>query len=112
MNVDFEVFEQGPAVQTADRIHVTIDKLGHLYLNRHAVHALGAPDAVMLMFDRKRKIIGIMPSDRRRPSAYPLRNKDKDASRGRCINAMNFCRHYSIRPMETLAFTSPEVNKD
>ena len=112
MNVDFEVFEAGPVVQNIDRIHVTIDKLGHFYLNRYAIHALGSPDAVTLMFDRRRKIIGMLPSARHRKQSFPLRNKEKNASRGRCINAMNFCKACGIRPTETLAFTSPEVNKD
>ena len=28
------------------------------------------------------------------------------------VHAKNFCRHYAINPTETLAFLSPEVNKD
>src|SRR5262245_50054377 len=112
MNVNFEIFEAGPEVQTAEQVHVTINKFGHFFLNRHALHALGSPDAVTLMFDSRRQIIGIIPSARPRTTSYPLKRKDPRSSNGRCINAMNFCKHYSIRPTETLAFTSPEVNKD
>jgi len=110
MNVDFEVFEAGPVVQNTDRPHVTISKLGHLFFNRHALALLGDPIAVTLMYDRKRKIIGVMPSDRRRPNAFPLRRKDGEASRGRMLHANNFCKHYAIRPTETLAFLNPEIN--
>lgn len=112
MNVDFEVFEAGPEIKNTDRVHVTIDKLGHLFLNRHAVAALGEPDAVTLLYDRRRSIIGLRPSALNRQQSYPLRKKDKRTSQGRCINAMNFCRHYAIRPSETLAFLSPELNRD
>ncbi len=112
MNIDFEIFEAGPVVKNTDRVHVTIDKLGHLFLNRHAVAAIGGPDAVTLMYDRRRSIIGILPSALNRQQSYPLRTKDKRTSQGRCINAMNFCRHYGIKPSETLAFLSPEVNRD
>lgn len=112
MNVDFEIFEAGPEIKDPHRVHVTIDKLGHLFLNRHAVLGLGEPDAVTLMYDRRRSIIGIMPSALNRQQSYPLRKKDKRTSHGRCINAKNFCKHYEIRPTETLAFLSPEVNKD
>ena len=64
------------------------------------------------MFDPKRKIVGLMPSDRRRKHAFPLRKKDRKVSGGRCINAMYFCKHRGIRPSETFAFSNPEVNKD
>ena len=74
MNIDFEIFEEGPAQETADKLHVTIDKRGHFYLNRHAVHALGGTDAVTLGYDSKRQIIGMIPTDLRRRSAFPLRN--------------------------------------
>jgi hypothetical protein len=112
MNVDFEIFQAGPQIQHLDRPHVTISKLGHVFLNRHALALLGHPDAVTLMFDRRRKLIGILPSDRRRPHSYPLRKKDGQSSRGRMLHAMNFCKHYGIRVSETLAFLNPEINKD
>src|SRR5436190_1548667 len=60
----------------------------------------------------KRKVIGVMPSDRRRPNAFPLRRKDGEASRGRMLHANNFCKHYAIRPTETLAFINPEINNN
>ena len=112
MNVDFEIFEAGPEVKNTDRVHVTIDKLGHLFLNRHAVAAIGEPDGVTLMYDKRRSIIGVMPSALNQQRSYPLRKKDKRTSRGRCVNAMNFCRKYKIAPSETLAFLSSEVNNN
>jgi hypothetical protein len=110
MNIDFEVFEAGPVIQNTDRPHITINKLGHFYLNRHAHAALGNPDAVTLMCDRRRQIIGILPSDRRRTHSFPLRLKDGKPSRGRMLHASNFCKHYGIRGSETLAFLNPEIN--
>ena len=112
MNADFEIFEAGPVVKNTDRVHVTINKLGHIFLNRRTLEGLGEPDAVTLMYDRRRSIIGIMPSPLHRSHAYPLKRKDARTSRGRMVHAKNFCRHYAINPTETLAFLSPEVNKD
>jgi hypothetical protein len=112
MNIDFEIFEEGPVVQTTDQPHVTINKLGHIFLNRHAHALIGNPEFVTLMYDRKRQIIGLMPSDRRRTHTFPLRKKDGVTSRGRMLHIMNFCRRYSIRPTETLAFTNPAVNNN
>jgi hypothetical protein len=110
MNIDFEIFEAGPVGQNTDRPHITINKLGHFFLNRHALAALGNPDAVTLMCDRRLQIIGMMPSDPRRTRSFPLRLKDGKANRGRVLHAMNFCKRYAIRPTETLAFLNPEIN--
>jgi len=112
MTVDCEIFEAGPVVKDTERVHVTINKRGHIFLNRRVLEALGEPDAVTLMYDRRRSIIGVMPSPLHRSHAYPLRRKDRQTSRGRMVHANNFCKHYSIRPAETLVFLSPEVSKD
>ena len=112
MNVDFEIFEAGPVIQTHDRVHVTINKLGHIFLNRRMIEALGDPDAVTLMYDSRRSIIGVMPSPLHQRRSFPLRNKDGRRSAGRMVHAMNFFRTCGIRPTETLAFTSPDINKD
>jgi len=115
MNVDFEIFESGPDVSNTDRVHVTINKSGHIFLNRRTLDAIGQPDAVTLMYDRRRSIIGVQPTPLNRTNAFPLKKQETGrgkASRGRMVYAKNFCNHYSIRPQETLAFTSPEVNKD
>ena len=112
MNLDFEIFEAGPVATNRDRLHVTINKNGHIFSNRLMLEALGEPHAVMLMFDRRRKIIGVMPSQLYTPHSFPLKNKQSKKSRGRMVYANNFFRHYSIRPSETIAFVSPEVNNN
>lgn len=112
MNVDFEIYNAGPVIKDPERVHVSISKLGHIFLNRRALEAIGEPDAVTLMFDRRRNIIGVMPSALHRPQSFPLKRKDKRTSLGRMVYANNFFRHYSIRPTETFAFLDPKVNKD
>jgi hypothetical protein len=63
----------------------------HTYKNRHALAALGNPDAVTLMCERHHQIIGSLPSDRRRRHSFPLRRKQGEASRCRMLHASNFC---------------------
>ncbi len=108
MNIDFEIFEAGPVISVTDEPYVSITSRGRIFLNRHAIGSIGNPEAVMLMYDRRRKIIGIMPCERRRKGAFPLRRKDRTTSR--VIYANNFCKVCGIRVSETLAFLSPEVN--
>jgi hypothetical protein len=109
MEWNWEEFEHGPVDATSKRLHVTIDPRGHLFLNRHAIEAMGEPDAVTLMYDRRRSTIGLKRSPLGKPNAYRLKRKSKTS--GRIIYTAQFCRHYSICPDETLAFVAAEVNK-
>ena len=109
MEINFELFEEGQQDYSGRDVHVTINPTGKIFLNRRALAALGDPDSVALMYDTKRSIIGIQPVPPSRPHAFRLQKK---FGRGRTLSAKNFCRHYSIRPEETLAFGSPTVNKD
>lgn len=111
MELQWEIFEDGPAVQSTEQIHVTINRRGNLYLNGRTLAAMGEPDAVVMMYDRRQQTIGIQRSPLDRRNAYRLRCKDRD-NKGRVLYAANFCRHYHIKPDQTLAFTNAEVDKN
>jgi len=58
------------------------------------LEGLGEPDAVTLMYDRRRSIIGVMPSPLHRQHAYALKLKESRngrKSRGRMVYAKKFC---------------------
>ena len=105
----WEDFEEGPAPDTKKRIHVTINNRCKIFFNRLALAALGNPDAVSLMYDRRQSVIGVKKTPTNRQSSYRLWTKEKRRSEGRMITAMNFCKRYGIAPAETLAFVSAEV---
>lgn len=112
MQVNFELFEEGQADQkTGERLRVTLNKDCRMFFNARAMEALGAPDGVALLFDRRRQIIGVMPSALNRKHAYRLRPQHRGL-RSRVITVRNFCRHYEINPSETVAFPDAEVNRD
>ncbi|HJS51538.1 MAG TPA: hypothetical protein VJ781_06530 [Pyrinomonadaceae bacterium] len=56
---NWEFFEEGQPYGTANRVHVTIDGDSKIYFNKHAVAALGTPDGVSLMYDKRRHTIGV-----------------------------------------------------
>ncbi len=111
MELKWEEFEDGPVVQNTEQIHVTINRRGNLYLNGRTLVAMGEPDAVVMMYDRRQQTIGIKRSPLDRRSAYRLRRKDRDRN-GKMLYATNFCRRYHINPDKTLAFTNAEVDKN
>jgi hypothetical protein len=112
MDWNWQEFEQGPAPKQGKGIYVTINKRGNFFLNRTTLEALGEPDAVVMMYDKRRSTIGIKRAPLDRENAYRLRPKENKRSTAKMLYAANFCRFHHIRPDETLRFTGAEVNKD
>ena len=111
MEMNWEYFEQGPVENKGEQVYVTINRRGNLFLNRRAVEALGRPNLVVLMYDRRRKTIGIGAASPGPQGAFRLKRKELNGHGGRLLYASNFCRNYAIYPDETLHFTAAEVDK-
>jgi hypothetical protein len=92
-------------------LHVTLNKECRMFFNRHAVEALGEPDGVALLFDKRRKIIGVMPAALNKQHSYRLQPQWR-GSKSKKIAAGNFCRKFGVKPTETIAFPNAEVNRD
>src|SRR5215208_1566269 len=97
MDLNWENFEDGPVRSTKERIHVTINNEGKIFFNKKAFEALGSPDGVSLMFDRRRMVIGVKATPLTQRSSYLLRKKQRKFS-GHVINAMNFCKRVQVCP--------------
>src|SRR5687767_1908179 len=101
MDMNFELYEEGPVGWTRERVHVTLWKDGHLFFNKWAVAALGItttplgdapagapgrPAGVALLYDKRRQVIGVMPAEWGRKHFHPLRTK-KGMGGARIVNA-------------------------
>ncbi|MBV6495903.1 MAG: hypothetical protein DYH05_14295 [Acidobacteria bacterium ACB1] len=112
MNINWIEFSEGPIVQDAETIRVTMTRTGTFYLNGAALKALGHPDAVVLFYDTRLQLIGIKRSSITVANAFILKKKDGERVNARIFYAANFCRHFQIRPMETILFRSPVMDGD
>ncbi|MGB7449085.1 MAG: hypothetical protein WA892_08165 [Ornithinimicrobium sp.] len=94
--VGFKVFEKGSApVQTVQS--VTVQKHGLISLHAAAHQMLDEAEAVTLMWDAERRLIGLKPCDTSDPNGYPARptggstvstdsnGAQKRASKGRSV---------------------------
>ena len=77
----FEVFKKGSA-PISSVPSVTVQKRGLISMNRSAHVLIGAPEAVELLWDPDRKVIGIRPTDLSNPNAYPARAQGSKSERG------------------------------
>ena len=112
MERKWEIFEDGPAMAEGERIHVSLSARRNFYLNGKALEALGGPDAVLMMYDRRNQRVGLVRASIDKRGAYRLKPKERGRSGGRIIYAANFCRAFGIKPDETLSFVSAAVDKD
>lgn len=92
---NFESFSRRMLPLKADP-RVTIQKRGTISLNRSAFAALGSPDAVELLYDRERGIVGLRSIDPKADNAYQVRRSSPSASGPWVISAMAFTRFYDI----------------
>lgn len=110
-NFNFELFTEGQRVRTRDVLHVTLNAEFRLMFNRLALAALGDPVGVALMFDARRRVIGVRPSALDRRHVFQLRKK-LNMGAARLITVKNFCSHHNIKPTGTLSFPEAYVNKN
>jgi hypothetical protein len=108
MNMNFELYEGGEVEWTRGRVHVTLNKHCHLFFSRRAIEALGGCEGVALLFDRRPKVIGVMPARPGQKHSYTLRAK-RGMGGARLITAKNFCKTYGIATAETIAFEGASV---
>ena len=89
----FEVYEKGSA-PVATVPSVTIQKRGLISINRAAYALMKEPEAVELMWDRERKLVGLRPVPIEAANAYPVRPQSADSQRGPLLIAGNLFTKY------------------
>ena len=109
MTTHWQSYRGGPTKTPGDVVNISINSKSVITLNRRAVNLLNGAAAVTLLFDEKNSIIGIVPSNRRNPEAFPLRLKNGSTW---VIHAAPFCRHFHISPDRTERFDDPAVDDE
>ncbi len=94
----------------SEGLRVTVNSRGSIYINNISWQALGCPEAVELMFDQGRRVIGLKPVDAWQPNSFPVRHKTQ--STGKVIHANPFCVHFAIRPLRTAIFNQAHIDED
>lgn len=108
MNLDreWEKFRGGPTVAKQNRMHVTLNHKGDIFLNDNAHRTLGSLAAVALYYNREKDVIAVEPADARVSENFPVKQRQS----GWVIHAVPFCRHFGINPSTTETFTHPEID--
>lgn len=89
----FEVFTPQAAAESGPAF-VSVQKQGIIAFNRAAFAALGEPEAVELLFDRDRSLVGLRAAEESVPHA--LRVRTSSAGGTYVVSAARFVKHYDI----------------
>lgn len=104
-----EKFMGGPTQAYSERVHVTLNQQGTIFLNQKALRMLGGARAVYLYFNRQKDMIIIEPTSALTSNcAFVL--KDNAQVSGRYLRANPFCKHFGIRLDSTRRFIDPTTD--
>ena len=110
MAIHWELFKGGPTKPENQALAITINRSNVLTFNKFAVKTLGSPEAVLLMFDKKESVIGVVASTMRDKDAFPL--KPKGGGLNFTVHLAPFCRAFGIMIDKTERFDDPEIDNE
>jgi hypothetical protein len=100
----------GPTEAYGERVHVTIDTRGSIFLNQKAHAMMGRPPAVYLYFNRPMDMIILEPTQSLTSNNAFLLKTDGSTMSGRRVYANPFCKHFGIKLDTTQKFISPDTD--
>lgn len=103
----FEIFQKGSAPMSKVP-SVTIQKRGLISLNRAAHQMIGEPEAVVLMWDSDRRIIGLKPAEVADPNGYPARPQAKSGKGPVLIAGTLFTQYIGLDTSEAQRWVPTE----
>jgi hypothetical protein len=106
---EYERFRGGAAKPRWDRLHVTMNDGGVIYLNRNAHKQLGKPDAVYVYYCREKDEIALEATSIRMADAFPLRPVASHT--GYIVYANPVTKHFGIKLEGTNRFVDPELDQ-
>ena len=90
---DWEVFDR-KARPSVNQPLVTLQGSGTFSMNEASYNAVGRPDQVELLYDKKAQIIGFRPASDKSPHSYPI--KPQQNGKTFQTGGRAFCAYYDI----------------
>ena len=105
---EWEKFRGGPTAANAERIRVTLNREGLIYMNAKAYAAFGRPKAVAIYYNREQDAIALEPAYPRFEENFQVVNRQN----GWIVHASPFCVHNRLRIDGTERFIRPEITQE
>lgn len=110
MALHWEKFRGGPTRAENTDFAITINKKHVITLNKFAMKKLNHAEGVMLLFEKKESLIGLVPSSLKDKDAFPI--KSKGGGLNFVIHAAPFCRAHNIVIEKTERFDHVDFDNE
>lgn len=110
MKAEWEECPRGDLPPQYAGIYVTMNRRGEIMLSKNTYNVLGQPAAVLLLFDRTNRRIGIKPTAKNIRNAYPLLVSGRCGARK--VHAFRLIREYNIDLPASIKFENAEIDDD
>lgn len=111
MKEDWTLFEGTPfGRRRRSEPRVTLNVLGQICMNAIAYETLGAPQAVEMMYDGNRRLIGVRACDARKRHAFKVSSWGNSSYKR--ILAAAFCQHFRLKWDSTLQFEKIDLERE
>lgn len=107
--VQWLVLPRGDAARWSG-MYVTMNPKGKIALSRTTFERIGAPEAVLIMYDMMNARLALRPVSKDTQHAYPVRVYG--ACGGKIIRAYRLLTEFGIQPNETIEFQQPKIDPD
>ena len=110
MRSDWKELPRGDVFPQYAGYHVTLNRKGHIAINRVTHERMGMPEAVSILYDEANHRVGLKPTYRAQKNAYPVHKANRTG--GRIVKAYRLLAEYGIELPETLEFRGVEIDQD
>ncbi len=98
----------GPSEHPSRRNYVSLSPKGIILMNKRLYKKFGEPEAIVLLFEKRNNLIGLLRSREGVKEAFPVRSRDGY----HFIHARPFCKNYGIVVPATERFVDPEIDPE
>lgn len=110
MKDQWAVLPRGDVAPHWSGLYVSLNTVGSLTMSRVTHERIGAPDAVLILYDAINARLALRPIAPGSRNAYPLRKYGRRG--GRIVRAFRLLTEFGIKPVDTIEFTHPKIDED
>lgn len=91
-------------------LYVTMNARGAIAMSRVTHERIGAPEAVIIMYDAMHSLLALQPAKPGAANAYPVRNYGRRGAR--IVRAYRLLTEFGIQPADTIEFMKPRIDDE
>ena len=110
MEVEWKVLPRGDVAPHWSGLYVTMNSRGAIAMSRVTHERIGAPEAVLILYDAMHSLLALQPAKPGERNAYPVRNYGRRGAK--IVRAYRLLTEFGIQPTDTIEFMKPRIDDE